>query len=127
MDTETIEKVLADQSYQFAYLLILFVLIFIVAWKEGLKTWVLSKLKFNTAAAEGLTSGRGEPDFWVIGSELSNSRQEHMGHRLSPSQEREIRRLTMEHMLSTNQVNKLRKMTVEHMSTLEKQNLVSIL
>lgn len=126
VNVDTINDILENNSYQFAYLLVMFVLILIVAWKEGLKTWVLSKLRRNTEA-EGLTSGRGEPDFWVIGSELDSTRREHMSHGLSPSQERELRRLTMEHMLNSSQTNRLRKLTLEHMNNAEKRRLVSIL
>ena len=78
---KTIENILGDESYQFAYLMVLLVLIFIVAWKEGFKEWILSKIDYNMN--ENLISGRGEPDFWVIGNDLAASRREHMGPPLS--------------------------------------------
>ena len=79
--TKTIKKVLDNTNYQFAYLMVLIVLIFIVAWKEGFKEWVLSKINYKMS--ENLVSGRGEPDFWVTGNELAASRREHMGQPLS--------------------------------------------
>lgn len=88
--TETITEILDDKSYQFAYLLILVILIVIVAWKEGLKEWVLIKLNMNKTADESLVSGRGEPDFWVIGNELAESRREHMGVPLSLYEKRKL-------------------------------------
>lgn len=128
-DKEKIEALLSNKTYQFAYLLVLFVLIFIVAWKEGLKTWILSKLKVKMEPEEGLTSGRGEPDFWVIGSELDQSRREHMRHKLPQSQEQKLRRLAIENMdkLPSWKVNKIRKLAIENMSNEDKRKLVSIL
>lgn len=87
---DKIKSILNNPSYKLAYLIILLILVFIVAYKEGLKSWVLSKLKFKTESEEGLVSGRGEPDFWEIGSELASSRRERMSTPLTLKQQKEI-------------------------------------
>ncbi len=81
----------------------MFILIFLIAWKEGLQTWVLSKLQRNKEEVEeSLTSGRGEPDFWIIGNELERSRREH----LTPIQQQRIKQLAIENMTNEEKIKR---------------------
>lgn len=64
---EKVKRIIHHPYFELAIIVLVVLMLTFLTFKAGFSMWLLSKLSY-----EKFGTGRGEPDFWEIGSELAN-------------------------------------------------------